>query len=379
MSLGAWRSRAPKPTSVDRLGLRPWRCRHRPVSCPWHWRSCGRSRRRRIAKRFPGVEYDNTHNESIVSLSSPAVAAALAVASLDQSAGRGSDCSRLPSATDLPVGWAASHRVSSMTGHHPTGLFATLVHRIFARNKLLRLNEVHGQRRRHSRQLCGRSAGMLGRWNTDEIPAASRMGSAEQDIPARSRPRRATGPGACVRRTALVCFASHLRDIPAIPPTWREYSETRDDRESRHSSFAPSLPRTLFIRISTRCCARGETHTIDVGNVESIDRPVAAFRESSPWRVRTDESKSSPPPPVSRAARVSLQYTLAEALYLEARKNAYDEEQPQRNPEILELARREIPRRSVIPGPGRFKGEVRVNLTGGQSLVAVEEYGTGSA
>ena len=32
-----------------------------------------------------------------------------------------------------------------------------------------------------------------------------------------------------------------------------------------------------------------------------------------------------------------------------------------------------------FPGPGRFKGEVRVNLTGGQSLIAVEEYNRGSA
>ena len=78
--------------------------------------------------------------------------------------------------------------------------------------------------------------------------------------------------------------------------------------------------------------------------------------------------------------RVSLQYTLAEALHHGALgKNAYQDESL-RNPEILALGRRV---RYVVdpgfPGPGRFKGAVRITLVDGRSFLEVEEYNRGSA
>jgi 2-methylcitrate dehydratase PrpD len=78
--------------------------------------------------------------------------------------------------------------------------------------------------------------------------------------------------------------------------------------------------------------------------------------------------------------RVSLQYTLAEALSLGALgRNAYKPESL-RNPEILALARRV--RYYVdpeFPGPGRFKGAVKITLADGRSFLEVEEYNRGSA
>ena len=80
------------------------------------------------------------------------------------------------------------------------------------------------------------------------------------------------------------------------------------------------------------------------------------------------------------AQLVSLQYSLAEALALGSLgKNAYRAESL-RNPEILALARRvSYYVDPAYPGPGRFKGEVRITLRDGRSFHELEEYNRGSA
>jgi 2-methylcitrate dehydratase PrpD len=85
--------------------------------------------------------------------------------------------------------------------------------------------------------------------------------------------------------------------------------------------------------------------------------------------------------PASQAhCRVCLQYTLAEALYCgRLGKDAY-EDRHRLNPDILALAR--LVDYSVdpqFPGPGRFKGAVRVTLKDGRVITEVEEYNRGSA
>jgi 2-methylcitrate dehydratase PrpD len=78
--------------------------------------------------------------------------------------------------------------------------------------------------------------------------------------------------------------------------------------------------------------------------------------------------------------RVSLQYSIAEALFSgELGKHAYSD-QSRMNPAILELARKV--RYHVdpeYPGPGRFKGAVRITLKDARQFTEVEEYNRGSA
>ncbi len=78
--------------------------------------------------------------------------------------------------------------------------------------------------------------------------------------------------------------------------------------------------------------------------------------------------------------RVSLQYSLAEALtHGSLGKNAYRAESL-RNPDILALARKVTYYVDAnYPGPGRFKGEVRITLKDGRSFHELEEYNRGSA
>ena len=75
-----------------------------------------------------------------------------------------------------------------------------------------------------------------------------------------------------------------------------------------------------------------------------------------------------------------LQYTLAEAMFTgELGKSAYGD--PTRlNPDVLALARKvRYHVDPAYPGPGRFKGAVRVTLHDGRVIDEVEEYNRGSA
>ena len=84
-------------------------------------------------------------------------------------------------------------------------------------------------------------------------------------------------------------------------------------------------------------------------------------------------------PATDSHGRVSLQYTLAEALYFgELGKHAYRTDSLT-NPDILALARRvRYHVHPAFPGPGRFKGAVSLTLKDGREFSAVEEYNRGS-
>ena len=78
--------------------------------------------------------------------------------------------------------------------------------------------------------------------------------------------------------------------------------------------------------------------------------------------------------------RVSLQYSLAEALFNGALGKAAYSAESRGNPEILALARRvHYYIDPDYPGPGRFKGAAKIVLKDGSSFEEVEEYNRGSA
>ena len=111
-------------------------------------------------------------------------------------------------------------------------------------------------------------------------------------------------------------------------------------------------------------------------DVERIDCPVAAFIVP----IVCEPLAEKLAPASDSHGRVSLQYTLAEALYCGVMgKHAYQPESLA-NPEILALAARV--RYHVdpeFPGPGQFKGVVCVTLKDGRSVTEVENYTRGSS
>ena len=118
-----------------------------------------------------------------------------------------------------------------------------------------------------------------------------------------------------------------------------------------------------------------ETHGITAADVSHIECPVAEFNVS----IVCEPVAEKLAPASDSHARISLQYTIAEALHEgKLGKTAYAARNL-RNPAILALAQRV---RYYIdpdfPGPGRFKGAVRLTLHDGRVIEETQEHNLGS-
>jgi 2-methylcitrate dehydratase PrpD len=325
------------------------------------------------------LEFDDTHNESIVHMSSPAVAAALALSEYTQLSGR-------DLLTAIAIGNEISCRVGSVSsgelhrrGFHPTGLFATFGVAYLA-SKILGL-DAESQAR--AAGIAGSFAsGLLECWVDGTQTKFLHPGwSAQSGIVAALLARSGvTGP-AQVFEGRFGLFASHVQD----PNAHRDFRRIVDyvpgrrlgERwESRKSSFKPFPAAHVihpYISAILRLRAR---HGIQPGDVERIECPVTAFIVG----IVCEPAEEKLAPASDSHGRVSLQYSLAEALHFGVLgKRAYQKENL-KNPEILALARRvQYHVDPDYPGPGRFKGAVKIVLKDGRIFEEVEEYNRGSA
>jgi 2-methylcitrate dehydratase PrpD len=320
------------------------------------------------------LEFDDTHNESIVHMSSPAVAAALALSEIGPVSGR-------DLITAIAIGNEISCRVGSVAsgqfhkrGFHPTGLFATFGTAYLA-SKLLGLNAaVMAQ----AAGICGSFAsGLLQCWVDGTQTKFLHPGwAAQSGITAAYLARAGTTGPADVFEGRFGLFASHLQS-PDAPPNYGRINHNLGTHwESRNSSFKPFPAAHVLHPYISAILRLRDRHGIAPSDVERIDSPVTAFIVGIVCEP-TDEKFA---PASDSHGRVSLQYTLAEALARGSLgKNAYGQESL-RNPGILALARRvHYSVDPAYPGPGRFKGEVRITLKDGTEFFEVEEYNRGSA
>jgi 2-methylcitrate dehydratase PrpD len=111
-------------------------------------------------------------------------------------------------------------------------------------------------------------------------------------------------------------------------------------------------------------------------DVERLDCPVTQFIVG----IVCEPAAEKVAPLTQSHCRVSLQYTLAEALVRNRLGRDAYEDVLRRDPEILALARRvHYHVDPAYPGPGRFKGAVRATLRDGRIVEVAEEYNRGSA
>jgi len=319
------------------------------------------------------LEYDDTHNESIVHMSSPSVAAALAMADTTRVSGRDLIAA-------VAVGNEISCRAGSVApgqfhrrGFHPSGLFATFGVTYLA-GRLLGLDADAMAR---AAGISGSFAsGILECWVDGTQTKFLHPGwSAQSGIVAAFLARAGTTGPAQVFEGRWGLFASHLQDERAPKDLSRLTADLGARWDSRNSSFKPFPAAHVLHPYIDAMLRLRHTHGVRADQVEWIDCPVAAF--IIPIVCEPAEEKLAPAS--DSHGRVSLQYSLAEALQRGSLgKSAYSEASL-RDPAILALARRiRFHADPSFPGPGRFTGAVTVTLKGGRTVTEVEEYNRGS-
>jgi 2-methylcitrate dehydratase PrpD len=318
------------------------------------------------------LEFDDTHNESIVHMSSPAVAATLAIAG-------GQRVSGSQAIVAIAIGNEISCRIGVVApgqfhrrGFHPTGLFAPFGVTYLA-GRLLGLDAEELGR---AAGICGScAAGLLECWVDGTQSKFLHSGFAAQNGIAAALLAKAgvTGPPSILEgRFGL--FASHLPDA-ATRNFERVSAGLGTGWESRNASLKPyPAAHVLHPYVDAVLRAR-ETHRIAWRDVARIDCPVAEFNVA----IVCEPIGEKMTPASDSHARISLQYTLAEALHAGALgKSAYSEESL-RNPEILSLARRvHYYVDPSFPPPGRFTGAVRITMADGRTILEAQEYNRGS-
>jgi 2-methylcitrate dehydratase PrpD len=322
------------------------------------------------------LEFDDTHNESIVHMSGPGVAAALALSEYLLAPVTGRDL-----ITAIAVGNEISCRVGSVSpgqfhrlGFHPSGLFAPFGVSYLA-GRLLGLD---GNAMARAAGICGSfAAGLLECWVDGTQTKFLHPGwAAQSGIVAAFLARAGTTGPAQVFEGRFGLFASHLQDRSAPRDFARIVDGLGTRWDSRNSSFKPFPAAHVLHPYIDALLRLRRAYGISPSDVERIDCPVAAFIVP----IVCEPAGEKLAPATDSHGRVSFQYTMAEALYFgELGRHAYRADSLA-NPEILALARRvryEVD--PEFPGPGRFKGAVRVTLRDGRSLVEVEEYNRGSA
>ena len=320
------------------------------------------------------LEFDDTHNESIVHMSSPAVAAALALSEFTAVSGR-------DLITAVAIGNEVSCRVGSVSsgelhrrGFHPTGLFATFGVAYLA-GKLLGLDvETLARAAGHRRELRIGVARMLGGRNPDQVPA-SRMVGAKRDHGGAARALRRHRPGTSLRRTLGTLRIARAGSERASRLCADRCGARRALGEPQFVVQAVSGGARDPSVYQRACCGSGRS-TGYGRPVERIECPVTEFIVG----IVCEPTAEKFAPASDSHGRVSLAYSLAEALYHGALgKSAYSAESL-KNPEILALAGRvHYYVDPAYPGPGRFKGAARIVLKDGRAFEEVEEYNRGSA
>jgi 2-methylcitrate dehydratase PrpD len=319
------------------------------------------------------LEYDDTHNESIVHMSSPSVAASLALAETTPVTGA-------ELLTAIAIGNEVASRVGSVgsgqfhkRGFHPTGLFGAFGAAYLA-SRLLGLDADTTSR---AAGICGSfAAGILECWVDGTDTKFLHAGWAAQSGISAAYLARAGATGAVqVFEGRLGFFASHLQH--ADPPA--DFRRLVDGLgtywESRNASFKP-FPSAHVIHPYIDAVLRlRREHDIRPDSIERVDCPVTAFIVG----IVCEPVAEKMAPATRSHCRVSLQHTLAEALWRGALGKDAHADEYRLHPGIRTLAQRiHYHVDPTYPGPGRFKGAARITLRDGTVFETVEEYNRGS-
>jgi 2-methylcitrate dehydratase PrpD len=318
------------------------------------------------------LEFDDTHNETLVHASVTSVTTALAAGELTNASGK-----------DVLTAIAGANEIACRIGVvapgalHRNGFHSTAVVGAFAASYLAsRLLGLDAEQMRHAVGVAGSmTSGSLECWTDNTHAKALHPGwAAHCGISAAYLARAGlTGPRE-VLEGKWGFFRSHVQQPDYKYRFDRMVDGFGTEWESRNLSFKPfpvghvSHP---FITAILRLHAQGL-------RAEQVARITCRIKDD--WIPIVAEPLSEKlNPNTAWHGRVSLQYTMAEALYtgrIDVRSYGIEN---LRNPEILALARKvtyEVDPNA--PDRKQFKGWVVVDTTDGRRLEEVEQFNRGS-
>lgn len=320
------------------------------------------------------MEYDDTHNESIVHMSGPSVGAGLALSEVEPATGRDLIAA-------VAIGNEISCRVGSVApgqfhkrGFHPTGLFAAFGTTYLA-GRMLGLT---APQLANAAGIVGSfAAGLLECWVDGTQSKYLHPGwAAQSGITAAYLGRTGTTGPEAVFEGRFGLFESHLQD-KATPRNLARISDRLGSLwETRKASFKPYPVAHVIHPYLDALLGLRRRYTIAPASVAEVVVPVAPY--ILPIVCEPVEEKRRPR--TDSHGRVSMQYTLAEALVRgRMGKDAYQRASLE-DPEILAMADQvRVEADPSFPGPERFKGAVKIVLKDGTVHEAVEEHNRGSA
>jgi 2-methylcitrate dehydratase PrpD len=320
------------------------------------------------------LEYDDTHNETVIHISSPMVATALAVGEMIRANGE-EFITAVAAGNEITcrIGLVAPQQFHKV-GFHPSGVIGTFG-TAYTAGKLLGLNV---EELRNAAGIAGSQAsGILACWEDGTQSKFLHPGwSALSGIAAALLARAGyTGP-APVFESRFGLFASHVQDKNYKLDFPRMVANLGGTWESRNTSFKP-YPVAHVIHSFLDALLYLHRHAgLRAEQVEKIVCPIAEYMIP----VVCEPVAEKFAPASDAHGRVSLQFSLAEAL---ARGrlgvDAYSDECLY-DPAILALARKvSYVVDKDAPGRGQYKGWVIAYTTDGRTLERVELHNRGSA
>lgn len=320
------------------------------------------------------TEFDDTHNEAIAHIANSVVTTTLTLSELSTLNGRDALVA-IAGANEIAcrIGVIAPGKMHAV-GYHATGVIGTMS-ASYAASRLLGLGL---QQTQWCVGIAGsQAAGIMECWSDGTWSKFLHPGLAAHNalIAANLAKAGFTGP-ATVLEGRFGLLRSHVQGPGQEFDFARMVGGLGSKWESRDISFKP-YPTAHFIHpFLDAILALVDKHGIRASDVQSIMCPIAAHM--IPIVCEPVEEKMHPAS--DWHGRVSLQYSIAEALYFGKLDGQGYAEESLRNPAILALAKKVGYRLDPdAPGRAHFKGWVIVETVDGRRFEHVEPRNRGSA
>jgi len=319
------------------------------------------------------LQFDDTHNATIIHATSPNVAAALAAAETARANGR-DFLAAVAGGTELTcrIGLVAPGQFHPR-GLHPTGIIGTLG-ATFAVSRLSGLSAAEtAVAVGHAGSLA---SGLLACWEDGTDTQFLHPGWAAHSALSAVAFARAglTGPAA-VFEGRFGLFRSHVQDKDFALDFGRIANGLGTEWESRDMSFKPYPAAHVIHPFLDAVLHLYREEGLRADQVDRLTVRIAEYM--IPVVCEPVAEKLAPLSPAH--GRVSLQYSVAEALCLGRLGGDAYADASIRNPDILALARKiafEVD--PDAPGTERYKGWIVVDTVDGRRLERVEDHNWGS-